>query len=52
MKANRIHKSRFARLRRKVTKLVKNCKFYKASSEEKKRKANEKKLRHKMVKDV
>ena len=52
MRASRIHKSRFARLRRKFTKLAKSCKFYKASYEIKKRRDHEKKLRRKMVKNV
>ena len=51
MRANRIHKSRFARLRRKFSKIAKSCKFYKASCEIKKRRAHERKLRRKMVKN-
>ena len=52
MRANRIHKSRFARLRRSFSKLAKNCKFYKATCERRKRKAHEKRLRRKVVKDI
>jgi len=52
MRANRIHKSKFARLRRRVSKFVLSCKFYKNVCERRKRKAHEKRLRRKVVKDI
>lgn len=48
MKAKRIHKSKFARLRRRVSKLCLLNRFFKYRREVKKRKKNEKRFRNKM----